>query len=193
MTPAGVIRPIALPDLSVNHMFPSGPLAISIASWVPDGRLNSVMVPAVVMRPILVPFANHNNPGVPAVIPTARMPLGIWNSVICPALVILPMFAGFCSVNQTFPSDPSASNHGNPLLVGTAKLLVKLLLLRRAPACLALVALALPNDCEVLRFEGGDQAAPRIAPHPTNDKRARARRACFPFSGKIGQLRKRDA
>src|SRR5665213_2490958 len=96
--PAGVMRPIRAtfvgPPVSVNHMFPSGPLAM------PDGPEpgvipveNSVITPAGVMRPMRSPqpSVNQRLPSGPAAIPVAWLVNGAWavippeNSVIVPA------------------------------------------------------------------------------------------------------------
>src|SRR5437016_5133580 len=56
MTPAGVIRPIALATPPcVNQRFPSGPAVMSQGSLTGVGRGNSVITPAGVIRPIALP------------------------------------------------------------------------------------------------------------------------------------------
>ena len=51
-TPDGVTRPILLALSSVNQRFPSGPLVIAVGVLFDVGTVNSVIPPAVVMRPI---------------------------------------------------------------------------------------------------------------------------------------------
>ena len=65
-----VIRPI-LPLPSVNHSAPSGPAVINWGLLVAVGTGNSVMTPAVVIRPTLLPTSsvNHSAPSGPAVMP----------------------------------------------------------------------------------------------------------------------------
>src|SRR5215213_3079919 len=78
MTPAGVIRPIALVvPWSVNQMLPSGPAVIDLGS-LPAFRpvLNSWIAPAGVIRPIagvVPPSTNHTLPSGPRAIPAAGL------------------------------------------------------------------------------------------------------------------------
>ena len=51
-----MIRPILLPPNSVNQRLPSGPAAMPAGSLLAVGTVNSVMTPAVVIRPILLPL-----------------------------------------------------------------------------------------------------------------------------------------
>ena len=53
-TPAVVIRPILFALLSVNHRAPSGPVVMQQAPLFAVGMENSVTVPVVVIRPILL-------------------------------------------------------------------------------------------------------------------------------------------
>src|ERR1700690_4010358 len=84
-TPDVVMRP--KPRLLVNHKAPSGP------AMIPDGPVTwgySVMAPAVVIRPILLPLSsvNHKAPSGPATISSAKAPgVGIGYSVTAPLVV----------------------------------------------------------------------------------------------------------
>lgn len=90
ITPDGVILPILL-DCSVNHTVPSGPAQMPTGwlSWA--GRENSVITPAVVIRPILSLYSsvNHRFPSEPAVIPVTTLPAlppegnNRWHSAVC--------------------------------------------------------------------------------------------------------------
>ena len=91
----GGMRPMRLPEVSVNHRLPSGPAAIE-SGLAPAVMpvLNSATIPSVVMRPIL-PFASTNQrlPSGPAAIPASAAP-GVTpalNSVITPAGVTRPI------------------------------------------------------------------------------------------------------
>src|SRR5262249_55604905 len=67
--PAGVIRPIA-PFSSVNQRLPSGPAVISAGALaVVRPAENSVMTPAVVIRPMAWRSVNQRLPSGPRVIP----------------------------------------------------------------------------------------------------------------------------
>src|SRR5512142_562116 len=75
------------------------------------GMANSVITPAVVIRPILLPSASVNQraPSGPAVMPAgALFGVGTANSVITPAVVIRPILLSLISVNQRAPSGPDA-------------------------------------------------------------------------------------
>ena len=67
----GVIRPILLALISVNHSLPSGPGAMPKGALVAVGTGNSVMAPAGVMRPIWLPSysVNHRLPSGPGAMP----------------------------------------------------------------------------------------------------------------------------
>ena len=57
MAPAGVIRPILLPSISVNQRLPSGPAVMPSGLLLRRcGMANSVTTPAGVIRPILLPL-----------------------------------------------------------------------------------------------------------------------------------------
>src|SRR5262245_55547958 len=108
--PLVVTRPIWSFPASANHNAPSGPVVMrceaalaAIGNWL-------VIVPSVVMRPILsltIPV-NQRAPSGPAIIPPG-LP-GPENSVMVPPGVMRPMPLPFIptSVNQTFPSGPTA-------------------------------------------------------------------------------------
>src|SRR5438105_4047677 len=103
------MRPIWLP-FSVNHSAPSGPAVMEPGAL---GAGNSVMAPAVVMRPIALTLTlrsvNHMAPSGPAVIEKGLLPFtSVGNSVIAPVVVILPIFPEPDSVNHRAPSGPAA-------------------------------------------------------------------------------------
>src|SRR5258705_11751502 len=52
MIPTGVMRPIALPLYSVNHILPSGPAAIHSGLLKGVDTVNNVLLPVGVIRPI---------------------------------------------------------------------------------------------------------------------------------------------
>ena len=58
--PAVVMRPILLPEYSVNQSAPSGPLVMPSGKLFSVGMGYSVSAPAVVMRPILSPLNSVN-------------------------------------------------------------------------------------------------------------------------------------
>jgi hypothetical protein len=89
MTPAVVMRPIALFVGSVNHSAPSGPLVRLEASW-PDGSPNSRSAPAVVIRPILPASVNHSAPSGPVTMLAGKLKaLGSANVVIALAASVV--------------------------------------------------------------------------------------------------------
>ena len=55
VAPVVVIRPIRLPDASVNQSAPSGPAAMPAGRLSGVGTGNSVVAPVVVIRPIRLP------------------------------------------------------------------------------------------------------------------------------------------
>src|ERR1051326_7151837 len=86
----------------------SGPLA-----GVATG--NSVICPAGVMRPILLPCCSVNQrlPSGAVQMPSGKLPdVGTGNSVICPAVVIRPILLPWYSVNQRLPSGPLVMRYG---------------------------------------------------------------------------------
>src|SRR5882724_1914308 len=124
MAPSGVMRPMALePPVSANHRLPSG--AATIAPGLPpDGTVNSVMVPAPVMRPILRPSfsVNQTLPSRPSTMPHALLlAVGMGHSVNMPVGVTRPILLPppFCSVNQRLPSGPVVIPYGPLSAVGT--------------------------------------------------------------------------
>ncbi len=79
MTPAVVMRPILLPELSVNQRLPSGPATMSWGMEPTVGVGNSVTMPDGVIRPILpTDSANQRFPSDPSAIPSgsAAPPIG---------------------------------------------------------------------------------------------------------------------
>src|SRR5258706_403686 len=99
-------RPIwsALGLDSVNHNAPSGPVVMPMDELPTVGIGNSVITPAVVMRPILSPSSvNHSAPAGPVVMPAGA---GTGNSVITPAVVMRPILPANSSVNHSAPSGP---------------------------------------------------------------------------------------
>ena len=87
------------------------------------GTLNSVMLPAVVMRPILLALGsvNQSAPSGPAVMKNGVEPAASENSVNVPDGVTRPILEGVCSANQTLPSEPAARLWVNELAVGMTK------------------------------------------------------------------------
>ena len=77
-----------------------------------EGSGNSVITPAVVMRPIPLPAfepsANHSAPSGPVVMLPGELPLAIENCVITPAVVMRPIWWPLASVNHKLPSGPAA-------------------------------------------------------------------------------------
>src|SRR5215469_1250643 len=126
-TPSGVILPILLPSRSVNHTFPSGPAVISHGADRGVGTANSVIWPVVgSMRPTLLPgiSVNHRFPSGPAVITRGCPPAVTGNSVTAPvdgtSRATAPVGdAVRRSVNHTSPSEPTATEVGLLLVVGT--------------------------------------------------------------------------
>jgi hypothetical protein len=123
--PAVVIRPILLGEVSVNHRFPSGPPAIEVGP-LPEVVGNSVIMPAVVIRPILsAPSVNHKFPSGPAAMPpTPALAVGTGNSVTTPAVVIRPMLFPWLSVNHRLPSGPATISCGFRSAVGIGNSLI---------------------------------------------------------------------
>src|SRR5512135_2996254 len=109
------MRPIAGAN-PVNHRFPSGPEVIGAGLASSAGSGNSVMTPAVVMRPIF-PIAfgsrklvsvNQRLPSGPAASPLHCAPtVGTGNSVTVPVGVIRQT-VGPTTLNQRLPSAPAA-------------------------------------------------------------------------------------
>ena len=109
-----VMRPIWLPLDSVNQRLPSGPAAIPKGSPLAVGIANSVMTPAVVIRPILEEerperrSVNQRLPSGPTAIASIwALAVGTANSVMTPAVVIRPILLPLYSVNQRAPSGPA--------------------------------------------------------------------------------------
>src|SRR5262249_42907650 len=69
LTVVSAKRPILPVCNSVNHSAPSGPILIAMGPLLTVGIANSVITPAVVMRPMLLLFTNHNAPSGPVVMP----------------------------------------------------------------------------------------------------------------------------
>src|SRR5258706_577627 len=114
LTVVSAKRPI-LPEVnSVNHSAPSGPVVMPSAKVRGVGIGNSVITPAVVMRPILPGTDSlaktsvyHSAPSGPVVINWGTLGVvGIVNSVITPAVVMRPTLPVFNSVNHSAPSGP---------------------------------------------------------------------------------------
>src|SRR5262249_3069366 len=105
---------------SKNHSAPSGPVVIPKGPLLGLGIGNSVITPAVVIRPILlVSFSvNHSAPSGPVVISQVPRPVGIGNSVITPAVVIRPILLAPFSVNHSAPSGPVVIPRGPLWAVG---------------------------------------------------------------------------
>src|SRR5437879_5393405 len=128
ITPAGVICPILAVPNTVNHKLPSGPAAMPNGSLF-AGRLNSVIAPPGLIRPIFPDSVNHKFPSGPAAIADGRQPegggkvphvfaAGRLNSVIAPAGVIRPIRLPNRSVNHRLPSGPAVMRQGPLSAVG---------------------------------------------------------------------------
>jgi hypothetical protein len=140
------MRPIRLP-FSVNQSAPSGPDVIVPGEF---GTGNSVMAPAVVVRPIarsvVLSSVNHIAPSGPAVIEKGLLPFtSVGNSVIAPLVVILPIFPEPGSVNQRAPSGPAAIAFGWAVGVGIAKLVTEPAVVIRPILLLLLVNQSAPS------------------------------------------------
>src|ERR1700686_1284055 len=92
------------------------------APWaVGLGLENSLIRPAVVIRPILFALLSVNQrlPSKPAVIDLgALFAVVVANSVIVPAVVIRPILLAPCSANHSAPSTPAVMPKGWLLAVG---------------------------------------------------------------------------
>ncbi len=84
------------------------------------GTVNSVMTPALVIRPILLALLSVNQrlPSDPAAMAFGPLAAPIENSVMTPAVVIRPILLPLLSVNQRFPSGPAAMPYGKLPAVG---------------------------------------------------------------------------
>src|SRR5579859_2027331 len=93
----------------MNHGSPSGPTMRSSMSVLVAGAVGvatSVITPAVVIRPMLMPHLNQRLPSGPLTIPPGEHPGEIGYSVITPDVVALPIFCVEYSVNHRLPSGP---------------------------------------------------------------------------------------
>src|SRR2546430_1118328 len=93
--PPVMSRPILPPD-SVDHRLPSGPGAIPLGSLTGVGIWNSVILPPVLIRPILLPSLDWVNQRLPSRPPTMKKGLpapAIGNSVIVPVVLIRPILS----------------------------------------------------------------------------------------------------
>src|ERR1035441_2158772 len=123
MAPAVVMRPTP-PTASANHIEPSGPNVIP-HGYEPAQEAgvmgNSVMTPAVLMRPIrgwtnpLVDATNQSAPSEPAAISAGLSPAcsPAEYSVMTPLRLIRPILPAY-SVNHMAPSGPAAMPQGAP-------------------------------------------------------------------------------
>src|SRR5258708_34898727 len=101
------MRPILPVCNSVNHSAPSGPILMPMGPLLTVGIGNSVITPAVVMRPMLLLFTNHSAPSRPAVVPIGALAVpGIGNSVITPAGGPRPAAFGLGFAGHTGPRRP---------------------------------------------------------------------------------------
>src|SRR5215813_13829809 len=119
LTIVSVRRPILPVCNSVNHSAPSAPILMAMGPLLTVGIGNSVITPAVVMRPMLLLFTNHSAPSGPVVMPDGALLVpGIGNSVTTPAVVMRPMLLvlGGASglVNHSAPSGPVVMTSGPP-------------------------------------------------------------------------------
>src|SRR5207247_1675470 len=103
-----------------NHWAPSGPATISLALLPGVGSGNSVIAPAVVIRPILLlKSVNHNAPSHPAVMAKGWPGLLTVNSVMSPEVVMRPIWLAVYSVNHSAPSGPAMIFEGR--LIGVRR------------------------------------------------------------------------
>ena len=103
--PIPLSRPILFALISVNQIFPSGPAAICRGLVNPAETKNSVRVPEVVIRPILLPDpAYQSAPSAPRVMPPTGVELAALNCVMMPLVVMRPTLPAL--VNQSAPSGP---------------------------------------------------------------------------------------
>src|SRR5581483_7845870 len=93
---------------SVYQSAPSGPLTMPLG-WLYWVTGNSVIAPAVVMRPIFpsYPSVNHKAPSGPAAMPGPAYAVGLLYELNTPAVVIRPILSD-PSMNQSAPSAPTA-------------------------------------------------------------------------------------
>ena len=111
ITPAGVIRPIRFPPGSVNQRLPSAPVVIP---WAALTELNSVVLPAVVVRPIPLLEVNQRLPSGPVVDFLEAQQAETSNDrdhTIRGDPADLPI-RPTCSVNQRLPSGPAVMLRG---------------------------------------------------------------------------------
>jgi hypothetical protein len=111
-------RPIALPNPTQNHMFPSGPAVIP-KGYDPVSKLSPTWPLTSITPTLLESFSvNHSRfPDGAAAIPAIPSSPGTGYSVIVPCGVIFPMFRPASSVNQRFPSGPGAMSQGSACTV----------------------------------------------------------------------------
>src|SRR4051794_18185639 len=116
----GMRRAMWLAKNSLNHRLRSAPTGRPSGPDVALGAGDSVIVPAVVIRPIFAPLdsVNQRFPSGPAAIPGGWVAGVTANSVIVPAVVIRPIFSPLDSVNHRFPSGPAAIPCGTAVGVG---------------------------------------------------------------------------
>jgi hypothetical protein len=105
----------------VNHMFPSGPAAIPHGLRIERSPVeNSVMSPAVVIRPIFPASdsVNQSTPSGPFAIPVGPAPSlsPSVNSVMLPSGVTRPIRLVALSTYQRLLSGPTAMSSGSPAL-----------------------------------------------------------------------------
>ncbi len=115
------MRPIRFLPFSTNQRLPSGPVTMPFAPAFAVPMGNSVMTPAVVMRPTLLPCFSVNQrwPSGPTVMPVGwLLAFGSGNSVKSPAVVMRPILFPELSVNQSAPSGPATIPSGAADAVG---------------------------------------------------------------------------
>src|SRR3984885_12744155 len=105
------MRPTLLPVYSTNHSAPSGPAVISHGSLATVGMGNSLKIPSVVIRPILLTLVansvNHSAPSGPTPSPDGILPRdGVGHSARRPLVVVRPILLFQFSVIHRLPSGP---------------------------------------------------------------------------------------
>src|SRR5260370_17344943 len=117
--PAGVMRPILLPVVSVNQRLPSGPSAMSNGVRPLPGSAKSVLWPAIVLLAIFSATGSvyHMLPSGPLMMPPVSAPPGAPYSENAPEGIAFPIPC--CFVYQTLPSGPELMAVGPRLVTFT--------------------------------------------------------------------------
>ena len=109
--------------LSVKYRLPSDPTVIPIGCSFAVGIVNSLAIPAGVIRPMpwLTRGVNHRLPSGPATMYSGpQAGVNVLNSVIAPVGVIRPILLAAYSVNHKLPSGPAVMPRKSLPALGTA-------------------------------------------------------------------------